>query len=114
MLLGLETAVVFAISEATRAAQGETAVLTCLAYGRPRADITWGFNNQRVENSSLVIITEDEAVVGGVLLKRSFLQICSVLISDTGNYTCSVSNGAVLDFATTQLSLLGNSTNSHW
>ena len=72
---------------------GETAVLICVGFGQPRADITWTRDGQEISNTSLVTIYEEDLAQGGRVFKQSFLQLCSLRMSDSGVYTCSVSNG---------------------
>lgn len=93
------------LSSTVRVSQGETAVLSCVGYGRPSAEITWMQNGQTVTNSSFLF--EQEFIQDGLLLKQSFLQICSARISDSGLYTCNVTNGMVSSAATTQFALNG-------
>ena len=104
---GIELAQLAAISSSVRVSQGETAILSCVGYGRPNAEITWMQNGQTVTNSSFLFISEQEFIQDGLLLKQSFLQICSARISDTGVYTCNVTNGVMSAAATTQFALNG-------
>ena len=87
--------------------QGETALLTCVGYGVPYADITWTLNGRAVVNSSLVSISEEEFTEGGLLFKRSTVQICNAKIRNSGDYTCFVYNGLDSVNASTQLTLAG-------
>ena len=86
---------------------GDTALLTCVGYGQPDVQITWSRNGEGVMNNSLVTINEIDVTRGGRLYKQSFLDICSLEVSDSGNYTCTVSNGESATNATTQLLVSG-------
>ena len=87
---------------------GDTALLTCVGYGRPDVQITWSRNGEVVMNSSLITINETDVTRGGRLYKQSYLDLCSVEVSDAGTYTCTVSNGELLATnASTQLSVTG-------
>ena len=82
-----------AISNDTSADTGDTIVLVCVGYGQPNVDITWSRDGQIISNSSLVSIYEEDLAQGGRVFKQSFLQLCSLQMADSGNYTCAVSNG---------------------
>lgn len=91
------------ISTDTISDVGQTAVLTCVGFGEPDADISWIFNGAPVVNSSLTTIYEQGTIRGGVNFKQSFLQLCSVTLSDAGDYTCTARNGLTVVGAATQL-----------
>ena len=82
-----------AISNTTTVDAGETTVLICVGYGQPNVDITWSRDGQIISNSSLLSIYEEDLAQGGRVFKQSFLQLCSVQTSDSGNYSCTISNG---------------------
>ena len=88
---------------------GDTALLTCVGYGQPDVQITWSRNNgnNNIVNGSLISIYEEEVTQGGRLFTQSFLELCSVEIFDTGNYTCSVSNGQAAAIGSTQIFISG-------
>ncbi len=86
---------------------GETAVLICVGFGQPRADITWTRDGQEISNRSLVTIYEEDLAQGGRVFKQSFLQLCSLRMSDSGVYTCSVSNGLSSVNSSVELSVSG-------
>ena len=86
---------------------GDTALLTCVGYGQPDVQITWSRNGEVVMNSSLITINETDVTRGGRLYKQSYLEICSLEVSDAGNYTCTVSNGESETNSSTQLSVSG-------
>ena len=91
------------ISNDTSLTVGDTALLTCVGYGQPDVQITWSRNGESIMNASLVSIYEEEVTQGGRLFKQSFLELCSLQISDAGNYVCTVSNGQATVNSTTQL-----------
>ena len=86
---------------------GDTAFLVCVGYGQPNVEISWTLNGEVVTNDSLVTIYEEEVSQGGRLFKQSFLELCSLELSDSGIYTCTVSNNQSVANATTQLSVYG-------
>ena len=86
---------------------GDTAFLVCVGYGQPSVEISWTLNGEVVMNGSLVTIYEEEVSRGGRLFKQLFLELCSLELSDSGIYTCTVSNGQTVANATTQLSVYG-------
>lgn len=96
-----------AVNNDTSVDAGQTAVLICIGYGEPRTDISWSFNGAVLTNSSLATIYEDNIVSGGRVFKLSYLELCSLVESNAGGYTCTVSNGPGIANATTQLSVEG-------
>ena len=86
---------------------GDTAFLVCVGYGQPTVEISWTLNGEVVMNNSLVTIYEEEVSQGGRLFKQLFLELCSLELSDSGIYTCTVSNGQTVANSTTQLSVYG-------
>ena len=82
-------------------------MLICVGYGQPNVDITWSRDGQIISNSSLVSIYEEDLAQGGRVFKQSFLQLCSLQMSDSGVYTCSVSNGMSSVNSTVDLSVVG-------
>ena len=105
--IGAEVAEVVAISNSTSLVEGETALLVCVGYSRIDVDISWSLNGQTVQNSSLVTIYEEEIVQGSRTFTKSFLQLCSLELSDAGEYTCEVTNGQTTDNATLIIDVLG-------
>ncbi len=93
------------ISNDTSLLVGDAALLACVGFGEPNVEITWKRNGEVITNSSLVTITEEEVTQGGRVYKQSFLELCSLMVSDAGVYTCSVSNGETMVNATTQLTV---------
>ena len=98
---------VAAISNSTIAEAGETVVLVCVGIGNP--SITWSKDGQVLYNTSTLSIYEEDLLQGGRLFKQSFLQLCSLQPSDSGNYTCSVSNDFSSDSSSIDLTVTGKS-----
>ncbi len=99
------------ISNDTFALVENSALLACVGFGVPSVEITWSLNGTSIMNSSIVTISEEEITGGGKVFKQSFLELCSLSISDSGVYSCSVSNGLTMVNETTQLSVAGNCRN---
>ncbi len=99
------------ISNDTSARVGNSALLACVGFGVPSVEITWSLNGISIMNSSIVTISEEEFTRGEMVFKQSFLELCNLSISDSGVYTCSVSNGLTMVNETTQLSVAGNCHN---
>lgn len=93
------------ISADTYLSTGDTAILVCVTSGQANEEIEWIHNDQSVLNSSLVTIYEEEVIQGGRLFRQSFLQLCSLSESNTGDYTCVVSNGQTTASNTVQLTV---------
>ena len=92
------------ISTDTISDVGQTTLFTCVGFGEPDAEISWSFNGAPVANTSLVTSYEEDTIRGGRNFKQSFLQLCSLTVSDAGVYTCTARNGLTIVDATTQLS----------
>jgi len=92
------------ISNDTSLTLGETALLACVGSD---ADISWSFNGQVISNTSLVTIYEKEVVYGTRVFKQFFLQLCNLMHSNAGDYTCVVTNGRTLVSASTSLTVSG-------
>ena len=95
------------ISHDSSVAEGETGLLACVGEGFPAVDITWMHRGQIVTQSSLISITEEDAIEGERRFKQSFLQICSIGMADAGGYTCVVSNSEASANSSTQLTVTG-------
>ena len=80
-------------------------MLICVIYGQPNVDITWSRDGQIISNSSHVSIYEEDLLQGGCAFRQSFLQLCSLQISDSENNTCSISNGLSSTNSTVQVFL---------
>lgn len=92
---GAELIDLVVLSDDTVLYEGETTLLSCVAFGEPSLSITWTFNNQSVVNTSLISVFEEQFFQAGRVFTHSFLQICSDNVADTGRYTCSITNGLV-------------------
>ena len=71
---------------------GDTAVLTCVASGKPLPIITWREDGVDRKDDSRITITEEVVSVGGTVLKKSYLEICNSTTEDSGEYSCIVDN----------------------
>ena len=101
------------ISDDAFLAAGDTALLLCVGHGQPDVQITWSRNGENITNTSLVTIYEEEVTRGERLFVHSFLELCSVEVSDAGSYICTVSNGQATTIASTQLFVTGTYENYH-
>ena len=95
------------ISNDTSLSEGDTALLACVGYAQSGVEITWSLGGETVMNDTLVTIYEEDIVEGGRVYRQSFLQLCSLQVSDAGNYTCFVRNSGNSANATTRLSVSG-------
>ena len=100
---------VVAISNDTSLLEGETALLACVGYSKDDVEVTWSRNGATVMNSSLVSTYQEETVEGGRVFRHSFLQLCSVKVTDSGAYTCVITNGQTSDNSSVQLTISGQS-----
>ena len=89
--------------------EGETAILTCIGYGLPDVTVTWSRYDQPLDNSSLVLILEDEFYQAGKLFIQSFLHICGARVTDFGPYTCTIDSGFVSLDISTELTVISKS-----
>ena len=92
------------ISDDTFLSSGDTIFLQCIGYGRPSVELTWSRNNQTITNSPL-ITSSNETLSGGIPYTQSFLQICSIGLVESGEYTCTVNTDLITTAATTQLTV---------
>jgi hypothetical protein len=81
--------------------EGESTLLTCMGFGDPDVELSWMFNGTRLANTSLTAIHEGETTQRGRLYRQSFLQLCGLVMSDGGAYTCIADNGHDTDSAAT-------------
>ena len=70
--------------------------LVCVAYGNPVPTISWarrGISN--INNDSLpnALVYSDIVWYGDVMFRKSVLQFCAITSRDSGEYTCSATNG---------------------
>jgi len=75
---------------------GDTAVVTCLATGKPIPIISWYFNDAPVENKNTTKYLISEMILNPVT-KSSTLKLMSLTLSDMGIYTCNAVNQASSD-----------------
>lgn len=96
------------ISNDTFLTERETALLACVGYGVPYVEISWvSSSGHPIMNSSLVSVSEEDVLYGGQLFRQSFLQICSVDVTDSGMFTCIVRNGITSVNASLELGVSG-------
>ena len=108
IILGTDFVQIVAISNTTSLSNpGETALLVCVARGEPTVGISWSFNGEALENTSLATIYDADVVQGGITFKQSFLQLCFAIRTNNGAYTCMASNGFSLVTAASQLVVTG-------
>lgn len=93
------------ISPDTTLAEGETAILACVGYSQPYVEVTWMHRGAPVMNSSLVTTYQEDTVEMGLPFRQSFLQLCSVSLANSGEYTCIVTNGLSSVNSTVQLTI---------
>ena len=96
-----------AISSDTTLSEGETTILACVGYGQLGVQVEWTRNGQPVTNTSLISAYQIDIVQHGLTFSQAFLQLCNVEMSDSGNYTCTVSSGPVSFTSTVQVTVVG-------
>lgn len=94
-------------SSDTTISLGETAVLTCIGYAIPLIEMSWMHNGRTLENSTSVMIMESDILLGGARFRQSVLQICGVGQSESGTYTCFVTNTQIEIDAFIELNVFG-------
>ena len=74
--------------------EGNTLLVTCVAYGATLPSVSWTRNGSVLSNSSgdRISIYEETVDEGGVLFAKSVLEICSAESADEGEYSCVASN----------------------
>lgn len=88
--------------------EGEAVTLGCTGYSQFDLEIVWSHNGETLMNSSLFVnIYEQDFSLGERQFKLSLLELCDVMVADSGSYTCVASNGKDSANATTQLTVLG-------
>ena len=88
----------------TEISEGNTLILTCVAYGEPMPEISWSASEGVIYNSSRVRVYSNVIEENGVEFVYSSLEICSVTAEDEGRYWCAASSSqgiAVVDFEVT-------------
>ena len=80
----------------------------CSGTGFPVSYINWTLNGQRLQNGSRIRIFENVTTEGnGEVSVVSLLKICSVMASDEGIYTCTITNKITNDSANFTLTVRG-------
>ena len=95
------------ISNDTSVDEGEAVSLTCVGYGTPYIEIQWIRNGETLSNTSVISIHEEEIMLGNWIFTQSFLQLCSLALTDSGSYTCVVSNGIISVNSSVDLTITG-------
>ena len=67
-------------------------LMNCVAYGYPFPTITFTKDGVTLENSTMVTITENFILEGGVAFTHSVLVLCDVRETEIGRYTCTAHN----------------------
>ncbi len=87
------------VSNSTQANTGDSVGLTCTVFYRRDmnlSNIVWSKDGQQVfSNSSSITLQERDEMEGERFFRHSTLYFCDLVVSDSGNYTCSVSNGTL-------------------
>ena len=78
--------------------EGNTLLVTCVAYGATLPSVSWTRNGSVLSNSSgdRISIYEETVDEGGVLFAKSVLEICSAESADEGEYSCVATNPVTL------------------
>ena len=71
---------------------GDSVSLSCVSYGLPLPTISWTRAGQPLSLHSQLMINETEIMTDHVTFVRSTLILCSLQLTDAGQYTCSTSN----------------------
>lgn len=95
------------ISNNTDVLFGETTLLTCIGYAIPMVEVSWMLDGRTITNSTATIITEADFVFSGVVFRQSVLRICSVGPTQSGTYTCAVTNTRIDIDAPIEVSVSG-------
>jgi len=77
--------------------EGNTVILTCVAYGVPNADVTWNKGGEEIFNTTRMAVYSTRLVEGGVPFMQVTFKICGVGLEDAGMYSCQSSNQNVSD-----------------
>ena len=74
---------------------GTTVTYVCVGFGGDDPpNISWQFNNTLLGNdtSALVTVYESQVVENSLTFTQSILELCSVDVDDSGEYSCIASN----------------------
>ena len=93
-------------ADPTDVPDGDTVLLTCVAYGDLPLSISWSRDGSTLMNDSQrITIYEQEVEEGGITFIQSILQICSTEANDAGVYSCIAENEAGNDTAAFELTV---------
>ena len=91
----------------TEVPDGDTVLLTCVAYGDLPLSISWSRESSiLINDSQRITIYGDEVEEGGITFIQSILQICSTEANDAGVYSCIAENDAGNDTAAFELTVI--------
>ena len=72
---------------------GTTVNYICVGYSKDEpTNILWNFRNKTLTNDSLVVIYETILVVNNLTVTQSVLELCSVNLEGSGQYSCTANN----------------------
>ena len=89
------TAEIVIAPEDTEVSLGNMIFLTCVAMGTPTPEIFWTFNGVIISNdtNNKTLVHSQLVYEGGFTFISSMLEICSVAVSDMGEYSCIATDG---------------------
>lgn len=76
---------------------GNTAIFTCVAVSTPAPVMSWGRNGVLLSNESnpRTSVYFDTINQSGLMFTVATLELCGVAVNDSGEYTCTASEGGV-------------------
>ena len=88
--------IVVAPTDSLEVDAGTTVTYVCVAFGEDEPpNIFWQFNDTLLNNdtsSTLVTVYESQVVENGLVFTQSILELCSVEVDNTGEYSCMANN----------------------
>ena len=87
--------IVVAPTDSLEVDAGTTVTYVCVGFGGDEPpNILWQFGDTLLSNdtSALVTVYDSEVVENGLTFTQSILELCSVVVNDTGEYSCTASN----------------------